>query len=290
MQLASFTNRSPQLVQMLEALAQRANHQEVAETLTQELCGITVLVAKKFTNDRTADGIHEAFYLTLGCISLGISQADVSESTEAQLSFLLHHGAEHVFQMGFRHIKELSSLPYVAFVSDFDNDSFVLQRNVKALFSEICRADPNSTWSGDEIFRKESLDRQANKKIIECAKWLRKKHFNGAIQDSDLDANAVIAIAVIFSIMGDGRIVARTGQKEIENLINHARESKPDYEAGWNKLLKKVPPEYHSILRERMDEHRGTIIKKILSKAKIKSVLTEIQDYYAGNELEVDYP
>lgn len=290
MQLTSFTTRPTQLVQTLEVLAQRANHLEIADTLLQELMVITLLVAKKFTNDKTADGIQEAFFLSVGCISLGISQADVADSNEAKLSFLLHHGAEYVFQMGFRHIKELSSLPYVAFVSDFDNDPFVQQRNVKALFSEICRADPNSIWAGDEVFRKESLDRQVNKKIVECAKWLRKKHFNGAIQDSDLDANAVIAIAVIFSILGDGRIVARTGQKDIESLINHAREAKPDIDAGWNKLLKKIPPEYHSILRERMEEHRGTIVKKILSKTKIKTVITEIQDYYAGNELDVEYP
>src|ERR1035438_704839 len=149
MQLANITTRPPHLVQALEALAQRAEHQEVAQNLIQELSGITVLVAKKFTNDRTADGLLEAFYLTVGCISLGISQANIPESKEAKLSFLLHHGAEYVFQMGFRHIKELSGLPYDAFVSDFDNDPFVLQRNVKALFSEICRADPNSILAGD---------------------------------------------------------------------------------------------------------------------------------------------
>jgi hypothetical protein len=290
MQLASFTTRPPQLVQTLEALAQHANHQEIAETLIQELSGITVLVAKKFTNDRTAEGLTEAFYLTVGCISLGISQADVAQSNEARLSFLLHHGAEYVFQMGFRHIKELSNLPYVAFVSDFDSDPYVQQRNVKALFSEICCADPTLTWTGDEIFKTESNDRKANKNIIECAKWLRRKHFHGAVKDSDLDANAVIAIAIIFAILGDGRIVARIGQKEIENLINQVRDTKPDIEAGWEKLLKITPPEFHSILRDRMDELRGTIIKKIQSKTKIKTVIVELQDYYAGNELDVDYP
>ena len=290
MQLTSFTSRPTQLVQALEALALRANHRETADTLMQELCGITLLVAKKFTNERTVDGLTEAFNLTIGCISLGISQADLPDNNEAKLTFLLKHGAEHVFQMGFRHIKELSSLPYVAFVSDFESDPFVQQRNVKALFSEICHADPNSSWTGDEVFKNESKDRQVNKKIIECAKWLRKNHFNGPIKDSDLDANAVIAIAVIFSILGDGRIVARTGQKEIENLINRAREAKPDIDAGWNKLLKKIPAEYQPILRERMDEHRNTIVKKILSRTKIKTVLAEIQDYYAGNELDVEYP
>jgi len=290
MQLTSFTARPPLLVQTLAALTQRPGYQEDADTLLQELSGITVLVAKKFTNERTADGLGEAFNLTIGCISLALSLADIAQSDEAKLAFLLQHGAEHVFQMGFRHIKELSALPYVAFVSDFDNDAFVQQRNVKALFSEICHADPAATWEGDQTYHNEKRDRQANKKVIDCAKWLRKNHYNGAIKDSDLDANAVIAIAVIFSILGDGRIVARTGQKEIESLINRARETAPDIEAGWDKLLKIIPADYHSILRERMDEHRGTIIKKILSKAKIKTVLTEIQDYYAGNELEVDYP
>jgi hypothetical protein len=290
MQLTSFTTRQPQLLQLLETLSQHSKQHEIAETLIEELSGITVLVAKKFTNDRTAEGLTEAFYLTIGCISLGMSQADVSSSNEAKLSFLLHHGAEYVFQMGFRHIKELSSLPYVAFVSDFDRDAYVQQRNVKALFFEICRADPALTWTGDEIYKQESIDRQANKNIIDCAKWLRKKHFNGAVNDSDLDANAVISIAVIFSILGDGRIVARIGQKEIENLISRVRDTKPDIEAGWEIFIKKIPPEFQSILRERMDELRGTIIKKIQSKTKIKTVVSELQDYYAGNELDVEYP
>src|SRR5665647_1408575 len=98
MQLAHITKRPPHLVQALEALAQRAEHQEAAQSLIHELSGITVLVARKFTNDRTADGLLEAFYLTVGCISLGISQADIPEDSESRLSFLLHHGAEHVFQ------------------------------------------------------------------------------------------------------------------------------------------------------------------------------------------------
>lgn len=290
MQLASFTSRPPQLMQALEALAQRADYREDADILLQELSGINVLVAKKFTNDRTADGLLEAFYLTVGCMSLAISQADIPESNDAKLAFLMKHGAEHVFQMGFRHIKELSSLPYVAFVSDFDNDPFVQQRNVKALFSEICHADPNSSWTGDEVYKTESRDRLGNKIIIDCAKWLRKNHFNGAIKDSDLDANAVIAIAVIFAILGDGRVVARTGQKDIENLIRRARATQPDVDAGWQQLLKIIPPEYQPLLIGRMNELRDTIIKKILSKAKIKTIVSEIQDYYAGNELEVEYP
>lgn len=290
MKLTHITTRPPHLVQALEALAKRADHQEAAQALIHELSGITVLVAKKFTNDRMADGLLEAFYLTVGCISLGISQANIPEDSESKLSFLLHHGAEYVFQMGFRHIKELSGLPYHAFVSDFDSDPFVRQLNVKALFSEICRADPNSAWVGDDVYKKEWLDRKSNQSIVDCAKWLRKKHYAGPVKDADLDANAVIAIAVIFAILGDGRIVARTGQKEIESLIRRTRETRPDIEAGWNEWLKNIPPEYQLMLRERMDEYRGTIVKKILSKASIKTVVTEMQNYYAGDELDVDYP
>ena len=290
MQLASITPRTPHLVQALDALSRPTDHQQTAAALLQELSGITVLVAKKFTNDRTADGLLDAYQLTVGCISLGISQATLPESDESKLAFLLSHGAEYVFQMGFRHIKELSALPYVAFVSDFDKDPFVQQRNLKALFAEICRADPNVPWTGDDVYSRELHERRGNQNIVECAKWLRKKHYAGPVSDSDLDANAVIALAVIFGIMGDGRIVARIGQKEIESLIKRARAAQPDIDAGWKKLLDNIPSEYQPLLRERMEEYRGGIIKKILSKSKAKTVIAEVQDFYAGNELDVEYP
>jgi len=289
MNITSYTARPPQLVQALEALALRAGNQDATDMLFHELSGITVLVAKKFTNDRTADGMVDAFHLTVGCISLAISQAGMADSNEARLSFLLQHGAEYVFQMGFRHIKELSALPYVAYISDFDNDAFIQQRNLKAIFIEICSADPASTWKGDAVYQNELLDRKRNQKLIDCAKWLRKNNFNRPVKDSELDANAVISIAVIFSISGDGRIVARTGQREIENLINRTRELRPDVEANWNDFLKKIPPEFQPLLRERMEELRGTIIKKILGKTRIKTVLTELQDQYAGSEQDIDY-
>ena len=289
MQLAPLTPRLPPLVQTLQALAQRADYQETAHTLIHELSNITVLVARKFTNDRTADGLLEALHLTVGCISLGISQANLLDNNEAKLSFLLHHGAEHVFQMGFRHIKELSSLPYVAFISDFDRDPFVQKRNVKALFSEICRADPVSAWAGDDIYKREFLERKKNQKIIQCAEFLRAKNFAGAVKDSDLDANSVIAIAVIFAISGDRRIVARTGQKDIESLIHQVRKTCPDIETAWNDFLSKIPIEYHTILRERMDQYKSTIVKKILSKASVKSIVIAIQKNYTGDELDIEY-
>jgi hypothetical protein len=290
MQITHFESRPPQLVQALEALAQRADSREAAEALFDELCGITVLVAKKFTNDRTADGIQDAFQLAIGCISLGISQASIPPGKDAKLEFLIQHGAEYVFQMGFRHIKELSALPYVAFVSDFDNDPFIQQRNLKTIFMEICSADPSSTWNGDTVYANELADRKRNQKLIDCAKWLRKHNADGPVKDSELDANAAIAIAVIFAIAGDGRIVARTSQSAIESLINYIREVRPDVDAGWERMLKKIPPEHQPILRERMEELKGTIIKKIYSRTKIKTVLTELQDFYAGNEQDIEYP
>ena len=289
MKLAHITTRPPHLVQALKALGQRADNQEEAQTLLDELSGITLLVARKFTNERTADGLLDAFQLTVGCISLGISQANIPEDGEAQLSFLLHHGAERIFQMGFRHIKALSGLPYTAFVSEFDNDPFVQQRDIKVLFAEICRADPVAAWSGDEIYKRELLDRQNNQRMVSCAKLLRQKHYAGPVKDPDMDAHAVIAIAVIFAIAGDGPIVARARQKDLETLIHGVRKTQPDIDAGWSALLKKVPSTYHPILQECMNEYRNTIVKKILSKTGIKTIPSELQNSYAGSEMDVDY-
>lgn len=289
MKLAHITTRLPHLVSAFEALARRADYQETAQTLVDELSGITVLVARKFTNERTADGLLDAFHLTVGCISLGISQANIPQDGDAQLTFLLHHGAEYVFQMGFRHIKELSALPYTAFVSEFDNDPFVQQRDIKVLFMEICRADPIATWTGDEIYKRELLERQNNQRMVSCAKLLRQKHYAGPVKDHDMDAHAVIAIAVIFAIAGDGPIVARVRQQDLETLIHGVRKTLPDIDAGWSALLKKVPSTYHPILQECMNECRNTIVKKILSKTGIKTVLAELQNSYAGSELDVDY-
>jgi len=289
MKIAHFTTRPPHLLQALETLALDQGREQQAQTLLRELAGITVLVARKFTNDRTADGLLEAYYLTIGCVSLGISQADIPHSRESELSFLLNQGAEIVFQIGFRHVRELAALPAHTLITDFDNDPFVQQRNIKALFAELCRADPNSLWTGDEAYKKELHNRQDNRNTVECALWLRKNHFTGAIKDSDLDAQAVIAIAVIFAILGDGRIVARTGQKEIENLIRSARNTPPEIDVGWNQLLQKTPPQYQALLSAQMDAFRNTIIKKILSKTKVKTIVTEIQNCYAGTEQDVDY-
>ncbi len=289
MNITSYTARTPQLVQALEALGQRADNQQAAGILFDELCGINLLVAKKFTNDRTAEGIHDAFHLTVGCISLAISQADIADTGEAKLSFLLQHGAEYVFQMGFRHMKELSALPYTAYVSDFDNDPFVQQRNLKAIFMEICSADPASSWSGDAVFKNELVDRKHNQQIIDCGKWLRKHNAGGVVRDSEMDASAAITVAVLFALYGDGRIVARTAQRPLENLISHIRDTKPDVDTSWNLFLKKIPAEYQPMLLERMEQLRGTIVKKLYGRTKAKTLLTDLQDQYIGSEQDIDY-
>lgn len=289
MKLASFTKRQPNLLAALVTLAQRIRSDAQADALIEDLSGITVLVAKKFTNERTAEGLQEALYLTMGCISLGLSQAEIPHNAESELNFLLEQGAEQVFQAGFRHIKTLALMPSQTMITDFDSDPYIQQRNIKALFSELCRAEPSTHWRGDEDYRRELQARSENQSIIDCAKWLRKNHFAGPVKDQELDANAVISISVIFAIAGDGRIVARTGQREIENLIQRARKSTPDVNANWEKFLEQIPVAHQPWLSARINEYRDTLVKKILSKTRIKTMVTEIQNYHAGLEQDVDY-
>ncbi len=283
MKLANIAEREPHLIRILRILA--ADSDQAPEGLLQELAGISVLVAKKFTNDRTADGILEAFHLTIGCVSLALSE----QTDASRVDFLLEKGAEQVFQAGFRKLRELALLPALCIVTEFDSDPYVQQRNLKALFFELCLIDPNQSWYGDEHYRRELQHRQENQQIVDCARWLRKQHFAGPIKDTDLDANAVIAIAVIFAIAGDMRIVARIGQKDIENLVRRVRETAPDIEANWCAWLAKIPPQYRDLVTARMDEYRGSIVKKILSRTALKTVVTEIQNYHAGIEQDVDY-
>jgi hypothetical protein len=75
----------------------------------------------------------------------------------------------------------------------------------------------------------------------------------------------------------------------MESLISRCRETRPDVESNWNDFLKKIPPEFQPQLKARMEDMRGTIVKKILSKTRIKTVLTELQDQYAGSEQDIDY-
>ena len=95
----------PRLVRAIKLLPNDPR-EDAALNLADELTGITAMVAEKFTNERTADGIQKALYLTVGGVSLGLEQAVTHEGDQAALDFLVEHGAEHAFQVGFRLIKD----------------------------------------------------------------------------------------------------------------------------------------------------------------------------------------
>jgi hypothetical protein len=110
MQIAVVEEKLPRLVRAIRCLAAREGGDE-AVMLADELAGITAMVAEKFTNERTAEGIQRAFFLAVGGVSLGLDHALEHEGDEAALDFLIEHGAEHAFQAGYRLVRELSQLP-----------------------------------------------------------------------------------------------------------------------------------------------------------------------------------
>lgn len=263
---------------------------DAALNLADELTGITAMVAEKFTNERTADGIQKALYLTVGCVSLGLEHALHHDGDDAALDFLVEHGAEHAFQAGFRLIKELSQLPEDALVGEYDQDPVYLARRLRELFVDICQADPNQNWSGFEKYAVQLQQRKQVQAVVRLASWLRRHHDNGPVSDADLNAEGVIALAIIFAVEGGGRIMARAGQKEFERFVRAVRKNKPDFEEGWAALLAKVPAQHHPVLEERLAIYRrgGTIVHKILTRTSMKKLFEELENY-AGSELEADY-
>ena len=258
--------------------------------LADELAGITAMVAEKFTNDRTAEGILKAFYLTVGTVSLGLEHALMHEGDLAALDFLVEHGAEHAFQAGFRLVRDLSQLPEDSLISEYDQDPVYMQRRLKDLFVDICSADPNQNWSGPEKYETQFKQRKEVQAIVRLASWLRRHHYGGPVVDPDLNAEGVIAVAIIFAIEGGGRIVARTGQKDFERLVGSVRKNKPDFEAGWAELMAKVPVQHHAVLAERIASYRDncTVVQKIRTRTAMKTLFAEFENY-AGAELDADY-
>jgi hypothetical protein len=126
--------------------------------------------------------------------------------------------------------------------------------------------------------------------IVHAAGWLRRHHYEGPIVDPDLNAEGVIAVAIIFAIEGGGRIVARTGQKEFERLVGSVRKNKPDYEAGWAEFMAKIPAQHQAVMAERIESYRQhcTVIQKIRTRTAMKTLFAELENY-AGSELEADY-
>ena len=279
----------PRLVRAIKLLPNDPR-EDAALDLADELTGITAMVAEKFTNERTADGIQKALYLTVGGVSLGLEQAVTHEGDQAALDFLVEHGAEHAFQVGFRLIKELSQLPEDALVGEYDQDPVYLARRLRELFIDICQADPNQNWAGYEKYALQLQQRKEVQAVVRLAGWLRRHHDNGPVSDSDLNAEGVIALAIIFAIEGGGRIVARTGQKEFERFVRSVRKNKPDFEEGWAALVAKVPVQHHPVLLDRIASYRRscTVVHKILTRASMKSLFEDLENY-AGSELDADY-
>ncbi|ATD60026.1 MAG: hypothetical protein I8H79_03720 [Burkholderiales bacterium] len=279
----------PRLVRAIKLLPNDPR-EDAALDLADELTGITAMVAEKFTNERTADGIQKALFLTVGGVSLGLEQAVTHEGDQAALDFLVEHGAEHAFQVGFRLIKELSQLPEDALVGEYDQDPVYLARRLRELFIDICQADPNQNWAGYEKYALQLQQRKEVQAVVRLASWLRRHHDNGPVSDSDLNAEGVIAVAIIFAIEGGGRIMARTGQKEFERFVRSVRKNKPDFEEGWAALVAKVPVQHHPVLLDRIESYRRscTVVHKILTRASMKSLFEDLENY-AGSELDADY-
>jgi hypothetical protein len=289
MHIAVVEEKLPRLVRSIRCLAKREVEDE-AVILADELAGITAMVAEKFTNERTAEGIQRAFFLAVGGVSLGLDHALEHEGDEAALDFLIEHGAEHAFQAGFRLVRELSQLPEDALVGEYDLDPVYVQRRLKELFVDLCSADPSENWSGFERYELQFKQRKAVQAIVHAAGWLRRHHFEGPVIDPDLNAEGVIALAIIFAIEGGGRIVARTGQKDFERLVASVRKNKPDYEAGWAELMAKIPPQHQAVIAERIESYREhcTVIQKIRTRTAMKTLFAELENY-AGSELDADY-
>lgn len=279
----------PRLVRAIRCLGAR-DVEDDAVILADELAGITAMVAEKFTNDKTAEGIQKAMFLTVGCVSLGLEHELVHEGDEAALDFLIEHGAEHVFQAGFRLIRELAALPEDTLVGEYDQDPVYAQRRLKELFVDICHADPSQNWAGYEKYETQHTQRKGVQAIVRAAGWLRRHHYAGPINDADLNAEGVIAVAIISAIEGGGRIVARTGQKEFERMVKSVRKNKPDFEAGWAALMAQVPAQHQPVIAERIESYRThcTVIQKIPTRTAMKTLFAELENY-AGSELDADY-
>ncbi|MDQ1817623.1 hypothetical protein RBA41_30385 [Massilia sp. CCM 9210] len=286
---AIVVERLPRLVRAIRCLAVREIGDE-SVILADELAGITAMVAEKFTNDRTAEGIQKALLLTVGCVSLGLEHELMHEGDEAALDFLIEHGAEHAFQAGYRMVRDLAALPEDSLVGEYDQDPVYAQRRLKDLFVDICSADPHQNWAGYEKFEVQYKQRKAVQAIVRAAGWLRRHHYAGPINDADLNAEGVIAVAIIFAIEGGGRIVARTGQADFERLVKSVRKNKPDYEEGWAALMKQVPAQHQPVIAERIASYRTscTVIQKIRTRTAMKTLFAEFENY-AGSELDADY-
>ena len=285
----------PRLTRAIQKLAAEPDD-DAAYTLADELTGITAMVAEKFTNDRTADGIQKALQLTVGAVSLGLDHAlpdaelDSDDPDLDALDLLIEEGAEHAFQIGFRLIKELSALPEDSLVGEYDTDPVYAARRLRDLFIDLCQTDPNQNWNGSDRYVVMLKQRKEVQAIVRLANWLRRHHSEGPVSDTDLNAEGVIALAIIFAVEGGGRVMARTGQKEFERFVKSVRKNKPDFEEGWDALVAAVPVQHHPVLLDRIASYRATctVLQHIKGRTAMKTLFAELENY-AGSELDADY-
>jgi hypothetical protein len=280
----------PRLIRAIKLMPGDANEEESA-MLADELAGITAMVAEKFTNDRTAEGIQRALLLTVGGVSLGLEHALKEGDDLAALDYLIENGAEQAFQVGFRLVRELAAMPEDTLVGEYDTDPVYSQRRLKELFVDLCTADPGESWSGYERYLGQLKQRQQVQEIVKVAHWLRRHNSEGPVKDPDLNAEGVIALAIIFAVEGGGRIVARAGQKEFERFVASVRKKKPDFESGWADLMEHIPAPHQPIIAERIASYREhcTLLQNLLTKAPMKQLWLELENY-AGSEIDAEYP
>jgi hypothetical protein len=287
---AIVVEKLPRLVRAIKLLPTEATPDEAA-VLADELSGITAMVAEKFTNDRTAEGIQRALLLTVGGVSLGLEHLVELDDDLAALDLLIEEGAEHVFQAGFRMVRDLAAMPEDSLVGEYDTDPVYSQRRLKELFVDLCTADPGETWTGNERYGAQLKQRQGVQAIVRAAQWLRRHHYEGPVNDPDLNAEGVIALSIIFAVEGGARITARTGQKEFERFVKSVRKNKPDFEAGWAELMARIPAAHQAVMAERIETYRQhcTVLQQLGTKATMKQLFAELENY-AGSELDPDLP
>jgi hypothetical protein len=287
---ALIIEKLPRLIRVIKLMPGNANEEEAA-ILADELAGITAMVAEKFTNDRTAEGIQRAQLLAIGGVSLGLEHAVQDESDDAALDYLLENGAEQVFQAGFRLVRELAAMPEDTLVGEYDTDPVYSQRRLKELFVDLCTADPGETWTGYERYQGQLKERQHVQAIVRAAQWLRRHNSEGPNTDPDLNAEGVIALAIIFAVEGGGRVVARAGQKEFERFVAAVRKNKPDFEAGWAALMEHIPDAHRPVIAERIANYREhcTVLRKLATRTALKTLWAELENY-AGSEIDAEYP
>ena len=278
----------PRLTRAIKLLV--GTNDDTAVVLADELAGITAMVAEKFTNNRTSEGIQKAVNLTVGGVSLGLESLLTLDSDEQALDYLVDNGAEAAFQAGFRQLKDLAAMPEDTLVGEYDQDPVYAQRRLRDIFFDICFTDPNQNWDGAARYQQQLKQRQEVQAVVRLANWMRRHNSEGPVTDTDLNAEGVIALAIIFAVEGGGRIVARTGQKEFERFVKSVRKNKPDYEAGWAALVAAVPAQHHPVLLHRIDLYRRTctVLQHIPGRTAMKTLFAELENY-AGSELEADY-